>query len=49
MRNYFSGKSTDSFIIYSLSHDHKPELDHEKARILASGGRVDKYNGILSI
>jgi hypothetical protein len=31
--------------VISLSHDHKPELDHEKARIISHGGRVDKYNG----
>jgi hypothetical protein len=28
-----------------LSHDHKPELEEEKARILRNGGRVDRYNG----
>jgi hypothetical protein len=41
------GKASDSFIIYPLSHDHKPDLEEEKARIIKNGGRVDRYNGIF--
>jgi hypothetical protein len=37
----------DLYSPIALSHDHKPELDKEKVRILASGGRVEKYSGII--
>ena len=30
--------------IKNLSNDHKPELEGERARIIASGGRVEKFN-----
>ncbi len=38
----------DKMEAIALSKDHKPELQAEKARIVSSGGRVDKYseNGI---
>lgn len=42
-------KSSEYCSVISLSHDHKPDLDHEKSRILNHGGRVDKYNGIIQI
>ena len=28
-----------------LSRDHKPDLEDEKARIIQSNGRVDRYIG----
>ena len=31
----------------ALSRDHKPEIIGEKQRIVASGGRVDRFSGEL--
>lgn len=31
-----------------LSHDHKPELEKERNRIISCGGKVDKFTGNIS-